>query len=179
MSHSILNSVMATALLAAATTAAPTPGGHGPGIVDDIVAITLAPKIGELMELRLRPSCWQECVDCVGEGEHSAALGSSHRSKGAHTTRTHVCDSVAGSGSCSDHHAECFAQQQDRDVQARQAVFAALSEGDSGTGALLELLATRPDLVWLNRERSAIQILSCTGGIFAHLPVEVTYRAAQ
>ena len=179
MSRGIRNSVMATALLAAAATAAPTPGGHGPGIVDDVVSIALAPEIDDLRELRLRPSCWHDCADCVGEGERSAALGSSHRSKGAHTTRTHVCDSVVGSGSCSDYHKECFAQQQDRDVQARQAVFAALSEGDSGSGALLELLATRPDLVWLNRERSAIQILSCTGGIFAHLPVEVTYRAAQ
>lgn len=65
----------------------------------------------------------------------------------------------------------------DADAQARQAVFTVLAEGDPG--ALVELLATYPHVVSLNRERSAIQVVSCTGGIFAHLPGKVAYRAAQ
>ena len=43
----------AAVVLAAAGTAAPTPGGHGTGIADDIVAITLAPEIADLMEQRI------------------------------------------------------------------------------------------------------------------------------
>ena len=180
MSRKIRNIVVAVALLAAAGTAAPTPGGHGTGIADDIVAITLAPEIADLMEQRFPRGCSQECTDCRFTSSRLAKLGSSDESSGAHTPRLNECDDVAGHAYCGDGtHQPCFAQQEDGDAQARQAVFAVLSEGEPGPGALVELLATYPNVVWLNRERSAIQVLSCTGGIFAHLPVQVVYRAAQ
>jgi len=132
------------------------------------------------MEHRFPRVCSQTCTDCRGRSQHKAERGSSHQSSGAHTFRLHECDEVAGHGYCGDGtHESCFAQKQAGDAPARQAVFAVLSEADRGPGALVELLATHPELVWLNRERSAIQVLSCTGGIFAHLPVQVTYRAAQ
>lgn len=170
--------VQAASLLAAAGTIAPVPAGHGgAGFADDIVAIALVPEIAHLMELPLRPSCNQTCADCPGS-KHSAKAGSGHQSVGAHTPSLHECNEVAGHAYCDDGtHEPCLAQQEDRDAQARHAVFAALAEADFPV--LAELLATRPDLVWLNRERSAIQVLSCTGGMFAHLPVQVTYRTAQ
>ena len=176
MSRNLLYLVGAIVVVAVGT-AAPISGGRGSGIADDIAAITLAPEILELVHLDPR-SCSQKCTDCDFRSRHLAKRGREDRSTGAHTPRLHECDDVAGHGYCGDGlHRPCFAQQEDEDVQARQAVFTVLAEGDPG--ALVELLATYPKVVWLNRERSAIQVLSCTGGIFAHLPVQVTYRAAQ
>lgn len=177
MSRNTRYLVVAVAVVAAVGTAAPAPAGHGGGIADDIAAITLAPEIAYLMEQPFPRSCWHKCTDC-DDSRHKAATGSEDESVGARTTRTRECDESAGELRCGDDtHAPCFAQQEDADAQARQAVFAALSKGDPG--ALVELLANYPGVVSLNRERSAIQVLSCTGGIFAHLPVQVTYRAAQ
>lgn len=170
--------LVAAVVVAAAGTAAPTSGGRGSGIADDIAAITLAPEILELVEQPFPRSCSQKCTDCSFESQHKAERGREDMSIGAHTPRLHECDDVAGHGYCGDGlHSPCFVQQEDGDAQARQAVFTVLAEGNPG--ALVELLATYPKVVWLNRERSAIQVLSCTGGIFAHLPVQVTYRAAQ
>lgn len=178
MSRKTRNFVGVVALLAAAGAAAPAPGGDGTGIADDIISIALAPEIANLMEQPFPRSCSQECTNCAFESQHKAAAGTEHKSIGSQTPSLHECEDVAGHAYCDDGmHAPCFAQQEDADAQARQAVFTVLSERDPG--ALVELLVTYPSVVWLNRERSAIQVLSCTGGIFAHLPVQVTYRTTQ
>lgn len=89
MSRNTRNFIAAVALVAVAGTAAPTHGGHDTGIVADIVAITLAPGIADLMERRFPRGC-KTCTDCRGRSQHKAERGSSHQSSGAHTPRLHA-----------------------------------------------------------------------------------------
>ena len=108
--------------------------------------------------------CPGTCVDCPSWTDFSSPYG-----PGNEDEIHNICDGYTCAYVC-DGQNEMDADE--AELAARVRAEAIVAAADGAADEIAELIAFHPEVVTLNRERGAVQLIGCNGLVIGHLPLD-------